>query len=128
MTSASSLQRRVDAIIERAIDEKRIVGAEILIAQDGAIVYRRAAGFADREEGRPLREGAIFRLASITKPIVAAAAMRLVEQGAMRLDDPITRWLPDFRPRLPNGADMLIKSGRIFIPCANTPLCSRNRC
>jgi CubicO group peptidase (beta-lactamase class C family) len=103
MAPASSLPAQVDAVVERAIDEKRIVGAEILIAQDGAILYRRAAGFADREEGRPLREGAIFRLASITKPIVAAAAMRLVEQGAMTLDDPITRWLPDFRPRLPNG-------------------------
>jgi CubicO group peptidase (beta-lactamase class C family) len=103
MAPASSPQALVDAVIDRTIDEKRIVGAEILIAQDGAIVYRRAAGFADREEGRPLGEGAIFRLASITKPIVAAATMRLVEQGAMSLDDPITRWLPEFRPRLPNG-------------------------
>ena len=50
-----------------------------------------------------MREDDVFRLASVTKPFVAVAAMRLIEDGAMALDDPVTRFLPEFRPRLPSG-------------------------
>lgn len=103
MTFQSKLADRVDAAVDRALVEKRIVGAVVLIARDGDLVYRRAAGLADREAGRAMREDDVFRLASVTKPFVAAAAMRLVEDGAMALDDPVTRFLPDFRPRLPSG-------------------------
>jgi CubicO group peptidase (beta-lactamase class C family) len=102
------LSAQVDAVIERALAEKRIVGTVVLVARKGEIVYRRAAGFSDREAGVPMREDAIFRLASITKSMVTAAAMRLVENGSIRLDDPITRWLPDFRPRLPEGSEPVI--------------------
>jgi CubicO group peptidase (beta-lactamase class C family) len=99
------LATRVDAVIEQALAERRIVGTVVLIARDGEVVYRRAAGYADREAGVPMREDAIFRLASITKPMVTAAAMRLVEDGRIGLDDPVTRWLPDFRPRLADGTE-----------------------
>ncbi|AWJ83572.1 serine hydrolase [Azospirillum sp. TSH58] len=95
---------RLDPVIDRALSEKRIVGAVVLVAKDGTIVYHRAAGYADREAGAEMREDAIFRLASITKPFVTAAAMRLVEDGRLDLDAPVTRWLPDFRPALPDGS------------------------
>ncbi|MBY5718703.1 beta-lactamase family protein [Rhizobium leguminosarum] len=98
-----SLTAAVDAAIASALDDKRLVGTVVLIARDGEIVHRRAAGLADREGGLAMREDTIFRLASITKPIVTIAAMRLVEQGRIGLDDPVARWLPDFRPRLPDG-------------------------
>jgi Beta-lactamase class C and other penicillin binding proteins len=55
-----------------------------------------------------MREDTIFRLASITKPLVTAAAMRLVEEGRIGLEDPVTRWLPDFRPRLEDGTEPVI--------------------
>jgi CubicO group peptidase (beta-lactamase class C family) len=97
------LSARLDAVIDRAIGEKRLVGAVVLVAQHGEPVYRNAAGLADRERGTPMREDALFRLASLTKPIVSATAMRLVELGVIGLDDPVTRWLPDFQPRLENG-------------------------
>ena len=103
MTFQSKLAERLDAVIAKALAEKRLVGAVVLVAKDGALAYHRAAGLADREEGRAMREGDVFRLASVTKPFVAAAAMRLVEQGAIALDDPVTRFLPDFRPRLASG-------------------------
>src|SRR5207302_6675473 len=74
------------------------------IAQHGEIVYRRAAGLADRERGTPMREHAVFRLASLTKPLVTAAALRMVELGKFALADPVTRYLSDFRPALSNGA------------------------
>ncbi|TMJ00111.1 MAG: beta-lactamase family protein [Alphaproteobacteria bacterium] len=97
MTSA------IDSAIDRALAEARIVGAVVLVAQDGEIVYRCAAGLADRERGTPMREHAVFRLASLTKPIVTAAALRMVELGTIALADPVTRYLPEFRPALPDG-------------------------
>jgi CubicO group peptidase (beta-lactamase class C family) len=99
----AALAARLDAAIARAIDEKRIVGTVIIVLRDGARVYRRAAGLADREAATPMRPDQIFRLASITKPIVTAAAMRLVEEGKLSLEAAITEWLPDFRPRLADG-------------------------
>jgi CubicO group peptidase (beta-lactamase class C family) len=107
--SRGSLVEGVDAAIDSALADKRLVGTVVLIARDGEPVYRRAAGLADRENKVAMREDAIFRLASITKPIVAIAAMRLVEQGRLGLDDPITKWLPDFRPRLPDGTEAVIR-------------------
>jgi len=103
MDAAVTTMSAVDSAIERAIGEQRIVGAVVLIAQDGDITYRRAAGLADRERGIPMRENAVFRLASLTKPLVTAAALRMVELGKIALNDPVTRYLPDFRPALPNG-------------------------
>ncbi|MDG3002499.1 serine hydrolase domain-containing protein [Paludisphaera mucosa] len=94
---------RLDTVLERAIEEKRIVGAVVLAARDGQVVYHRAVGMANREAGRPMRENAVFRLASVTKPIVSAAALALVDEGRLSLDDPVTKWLPSFRPRLADG-------------------------
>lgn len=99
----SALAARVDAVLSRALDARRLVGAVVLIARDGELVYHRAAGFADREARTPMRENTVFRLASVTKPIVSAAAMVLVARGKLSLEDDVTRWLPDFRPALPDG-------------------------
>lgn len=105
----SLLAAAIDTAIASALDEKRLVGTVVLVARDGEIIYRRAAGLADREVGLAMREDTIFRLASITKPIVTIAAMRLVEQARIGLDDPVTRWLPEFRPRLPDGGEATIR-------------------
>jgi CubicO group peptidase (beta-lactamase class C family) len=94
---------RVDTVIDAAIAEKRVVGAVVLIAHDGKIVHRRAAGLSNREARTPMNAERIFRLSSLTKPIVSAAAMALIERGKLGLDDPVTRWLPDFHPKLPDG-------------------------
>ncbi|MBJ7220871.1 MULTISPECIES: serine hydrolase domain-containing protein [unclassified Brenneria] len=99
----AALPARVNAVVDRAIAGQRIVGAVIIIRHHGKALYRRAAGLADRESGRPMTEDALFRLASVSKPIVATAAMALVEQGRLGLDEDIRRWLPDFQPRLANG-------------------------
>src|SRR6187401_517911 len=94
--SSTGLSARVDRAIDRALEDRRVVGTVVLVAERGDIVYRRAAGFADREAGRSLEENDIFRLASITKTIVTAAALRLLENGRMSLGDPVRRWLPEF--------------------------------
>lgn len=93
----------INAAIDSALDEKRLVGAVVLIAQDGDVVVRRAAGLADRERNIAMREDAVFRLASLTKPIVTAAALRMIELGKISLSDPVTRFLPAFRPALADG-------------------------
>ncbi len=96
----SDLTAAVDCVIENAVTRGVIVGTEVLIVRDGRLVYRRAAGFADRELGIPVCQDQLFRLASMTKPVVAAAALALMDQGKLALDDTVTRWLPEFRPRL----------------------------
>lgn len=103
-----ALSPRIDAAIDRALAEKRIVGTVVLAAQDGRLVYRRAAGLADREAGRPVREDTVFLYASLTKPMVTAAALRLVEEGRIALADPVTKYLPDFRPKLADGSEPVI--------------------
>ena len=122
-TSATSaadaaLAARLDSVLDRAIAGGRVVGALALVARAGRVVYRRAAGLADREAGRALRPDAIFLLSSVTKPIVALAAMRLAECGRLDLDAPITRWLPDFRPRLPGGAAPAITARHLLLHTA----------
>lgn len=100
---ANGLITRLDRAIERALEERRIVGTVILVAEQGEFVYGRAAGFADREAGRSMQESCIFLLSSVAKPIVTAAALRLVEDGRMGLGDSVRRWLPEFTPRLADG-------------------------
>ncbi|MBO9123413.1 MULTISPECIES: serine hydrolase domain-containing protein [unclassified Rhizobium] len=121
--AAISFGAGVDKAIDAALDDKRLVGAVVLIMQDGKPVYRRAAGLADREAGLAMTEDTIFRFASVTKPIVTIAAMRLVEQGRMGLDDPITRWLPDFRPRLADGGEAVIRLRHLLTHTAGLSYC-----
>lgn len=97
------LPGRIDEVIDRTLADKRLVGAVIKVAIDGVLVYSRAAGLANREMNKPMREDDLFRLASVTKPIVSTAALALVAQGRLQLDDRVDRWLPEFRPRLQNG-------------------------
>ncbi|SFR94811.1 CubicO group peptidase, beta-lactamase class C family [Dyella sp. OK004] len=100
----SPMQAAVDAVLDQALREQRLVGAVVLVQHRGRFVYRNAAGWADREARRPMRADTLFRLASVTKPIVTAAAMVLVSQGRLDLDAPVTRWLPAFRPALADAS------------------------
>ncbi|MCC3374233.1 serine hydrolase [Cohnella sp. REN36] len=100
---SNSLNKSVDEVIEHTLADHRLVGAVVKVAVDGVLVYNGVAGFADRERNIPMQENALFRLASVTKPIVSTAAMVLLSQGRLQLDDRIDRWLPFFQPRLPNG-------------------------
>ncbi len=100
----TNLTQRIDAALASALAEKRIVGAVIAVMREGELVHFKPYGLADREAGKPMTEDAIFRLASITKPIVTAAAMRMIELGKFGLDTAVTDFLPDFRPKAPDGS------------------------
>lgn len=97
------LAERLDATIERAIKDGRIVGAVVIVKERGQTIYEQALGLADREAERPMTVDTIFRLSSLTKPIVATAALALVDAGLLALDEPVSRYLPYFRPRLASG-------------------------
>lgn len=96
--------RAIDVVVDRAIAENRLVGASVVVLQDGQPVYERHAGLADREGGRRTRADTLYRLASTSKAITSIAAMRLVETGVVDLDAPVSRWLPGFRPALSDGS------------------------
>ena len=93
----AALAKRIDPVIDKAIKDT-VVGAVVVVARDGKIVYRRAAGFSDREAKRATKEDTIFRYASMTKPIVSIAALALVDQGKLSLDDRVAKWIPEFKP------------------------------
>lgn len=95
--------QRVDTAIAKAIAEERIVGAVTIVGRDGEIVYRKADGWFDREAGTKMFPEAIFRLSSITKPIVAATALAMVDRDLLGLDNAVADHLPWFRPKLPDG-------------------------
>ncbi|WP_342648770.1 serine hydrolase domain-containing protein [Pseudomonas sp. REB1044] len=108
MSYIESLSTLVDHSIDKALEEQRIVGAVVMVAKDGQVLYRRASGKLDREGDTAMREDAIFRLSSVSKPMVTVAAMRLVERGVIHLGQPVTHWLKDFRPKLQNGTEPTI--------------------
>ena len=99
-----TIETRVNAAIDQAIGEKRIVGAVVMVARGNELVFSRAAGLADRESGQPVAADTIFRLASVTKPIVAMTALVMMEKGLFSLDDRVSDYLPWFHPTGPDGA------------------------
>lgn len=113
----------LDAVLERAVETQRLVGATVLVAHRGQMVYRGAVGYADREKGLPMREDSIFLLASLTKPIVTAAAMYLAEKNNWHLQDSITNWLPFFTPCLPDGSAPLITLEQLLTHTSGLSYC-----
>ena len=108
MTDPDAAAVAIDALLERVLAEQRLVGAVVLILRDGQPFYSRAVGLADREAGTPMAADTIFRLASMTKPIVSVATLALAEAGLLDLDDPVTAFLPDFAPTGPGGEEAIV--------------------
>jgi CubicO group peptidase (beta-lactamase class C family) len=100
--------KAIDAVIDRGLADKGFVGVVVMAAQGNEIVYRRAAGLADREAGTPMAEDTIFRAASLTKPIVAATLLAMADRGLLRVEDPVTDYLPYFRPKLADGSQPVV--------------------
>ncbi len=98
-TAGMSSQRlaRVDAMFEEAVKAGNIPGAVALVARHGKIVYYKAFGMADNSAGRELRRDDVFRVASQSKAITSTAVMMLWEEGRFQLDDPISKWIPEFK-------------------------------
>jgi len=97
------LQRSLDGVLDKAVADRTIVGGVLLVSSQGQPVYSRAVGFADREAQRKTQLDTLFRWSSLTKPVLATLTLALAERGTITLDDPVTRFLPEFRPRLADG-------------------------
>lgn len=81
----------------------RLVGAVVLVREHGVLRHASATGLADRESATPMQRDQLFRLSSVSKPLLATVILRLVAEGVLDLDAPVQRWLPDFRPALADG-------------------------
>ena len=86
---------RIAAVTEEHIKSGILPGAVMLVARRGKIAWFKTLGYRDREHDDPMRPDAIFRLYSMTKPIVTVAAMMLVEEGRMQITDPVEMYLPE---------------------------------
>jgi len=83
--------------MQQHVDDGRFPGVVTLIARRGKIVNFQAYGTLDIEDGKPVKKDSLFRIYSMTKPVVSAVAMMLHEEGRFRLTDPIHRYLPEFK-------------------------------
>jgi len=92
---SSSQLARIEAVTQKHIETGLVPGAVMLVARRGKIAWYKTMGFRDRAAKDPMRDDSIFRIYSMTKPIVSVAAMMLVEEGRMQISDPVSKYLPE---------------------------------
>jgi CubicO group peptidase (beta-lactamase class C family) len=88
---------RLEKVVAADIDRGRIPGVVMMVQRDGNLVLNRTLGKQDAASGAPMREDSIFRIYSMTKPIVSVGAMMLVEEGRLMLSDPIAKHIPELK-------------------------------
>jgi CubicO group peptidase (beta-lactamase class C family) len=94
---SSERLERIGAVVQRNIADKRITGAVTLVARRGHVAWFKAQGLSDREAGKAMSPDSMFRICSMTKPITSLAVMMLYEEGRILLDDPVSKYLPEFK-------------------------------
>jgi CubicO group peptidase (beta-lactamase class C family) len=99
---------RVGNLIRNHIEEKKMAGAVVLVARHGKIAYFESFGLADKD--KPMQNDTMFRIASMTKPLVSVALLQLYEEGRLLLSDPVAKYIPEFaHPKvlemLPEGSN-----------------------
>ena len=110
---ASDRLARIDQMLQRSVDNNEIAGAVGLVMRDGRIVYERAVGWSDKEAGRRMTTDAIFRIASQSKALTSTAILMLMEEGRLGLDDPVSRYIPQFaHTTVASRSD----TGRVIVP------------
>src|SRR5579864_8234182 len=89
--------KRIDQMVQRRIDAGELTGAVTVVARKGKVVHLAAQGVMDLDSRKPMAKDAMFRVASMTKPITGLAIMMMIEEGKVRLTDPVSRYIPEFR-------------------------------
>jgi CubicO group peptidase (beta-lactamase class C family) len=89
--------KRVHELIQRHLDAGSFSGAVTLVARNGRIAHLEAQGLMDIETKKPMATNAMFRIMSMTKPVVGVATLMMIEEGKVRLTDPVSRFIPSFR-------------------------------
>lgn len=95
--SPTRLDRIVEHLSRSYIDTGKIVGCQVAVARHGELAYFRSLGQMDKERNLAMRDDAIFRIYSMTKPITSVALMMLFERGYFQLDDPVSKFIPEWR-------------------------------
>lgn len=94
---SSERLKRIHALMERAQKEGRITGGVTLVARRGKIAHFEAHGIKSLESKEPMTKDTLFRMASCSKPVTAVAILMLMEEGKLRLNDPVSRFIPEFK-------------------------------
>lgn len=94
---SSERLERISKTVQKDIDDKRIAGAVTLVLRHGQVAWFKAQGMQDREAGKPMKQDTIFRICSMSKPITTVAVMILYEEGHFLLEDPVSKYLPEFK-------------------------------
>ena len=94
---SSERLKRIDQMIQRRIDAGELSGAVTIVARKGKVVHLEAQGVMDLESKKPVTKDTMFRVASMTKPVTGLAIMMMIEEGKVRLTDPVSRYIPEFR-------------------------------
>ena len=93
---SSERLNRIDPALQAEIDAGHYAGISVMIARHGKLVKTNQYGFQALGSSEPLREDAIYRIASMTKPVIAVAMLLLYEEAKWQLDDPVTKFIPEF--------------------------------
>ena len=119
-----SVKTRIDTTLKKFINSNKIAGVSALIFEKGKEVYYNAFGYADREAKIPMDRNTIVRIYSMTKPITGVALMTLYEKGAFQLDDPLSKYAPEFAEmKVFKGMD---SSGNMILEPAKRPITIRD--
>ncbi|HKT81242.1 MAG TPA: serine hydrolase domain-containing protein [Vicinamibacterales bacterium] len=94
---ASERLPRITQVMQNYVDSHQVTGAVSIVARRGKIAYFEAVGQMDLEHKTPMRKDAIFRMASMSKPVTGVAILMLMEEGKVRLTDPVSRFIPEFK-------------------------------
>jgi CubicO group peptidase (beta-lactamase class C family) len=119
-----TVKTRIDATLKGYIDSAKTVGVSALIFEKGKEVYYNAFGYADREANIPMDRSTIVRIYSMTKPVTGVALMTLYDKGAFKLDDPLSKYCPEFtNMKVYKGVDA---SGNLLLEPAKRPITIRD--
>ena len=94
MGLSSERLQQVNALVKRHLDAKSFAGAVTLVARNGRIAHLQAHGLADLESKQPMKTDSMFRIMSMTKPVVGVAILMMMEEGKVRLNDPVSKFIP----------------------------------
>lgn len=100
---------RIDKVMEDYVAKNRVAGIVTLVARHGKAAYLKSFGMADIEADKPMTTDAIFRIASMSKPVTCTAIMMLHEEGHFLLDDPVSKYIPEFKNPRVLADDLLAK-------------------
>ena len=94
---SSERLKRVTELVQRHVEARNLSGAVTLVARNGRVAHLEAHGLMDLESKKPMQKDAIFRIMSMTKPVVGVAVLMMMEEGKVRLNDPVSRFIPELK-------------------------------